>query len=142
MDCRPNTRRIGSIAKGRVDEHRSDRRAEAADGRLDIVDDSPALKAFRGSGQIEVRMGDVNYDVTETAAEMIKEGTLPRPKRTVRFLWVLEISGTRAYLTKHPELGQHVVASISTDMVGANQTINHNSLHLNQTMYSIPSVRQ
>ena len=61
-------------------------------------------------------------------------------KRTVRFLWVPEISGTRAYLQKHPELGQHVVASISTDMVGANQTINHNSLHLNQTMYSIPSV--
>jgi hypothetical protein len=25
-------------------------------------------------------------------------------------------------------------------MVGANQTINHNSLHLNQTMYSIPSI--
>ena len=72
--------------------------------------------------------------------EMIKDGTLAKPKRTVRFLWVPEISGTRAYLTKHPELGQHVVASISTDMVGANQTINHNSLHLNQTMYSIPSV--
>ncbi len=72
--------------------------------------------------------------------EMIRDGTLPKPKRTVRFLWVPEISGTRAYLTKHPELGQHVVASISTDMVGANQTINHNSLHLNQTMYSIPSV--
>lgn len=72
--------------------------------------------------------------------EMIKDGTLPHPKRTVRFLWVPEISGTRAYLQKHPELGRHVVASISTDMVGANQTINHNSLHLNQTMYSIPSV--
>ena len=72
--------------------------------------------------------------------EMIKDGTLPRPKRTVRFLWVPEISGTTAYLRAHPELGQHVVASISTDMVGANQTINHNSLHLNQTMYSIPSV--
>jgi aminopeptidase YwaD len=72
--------------------------------------------------------------------EMIKSGTLPTPKRTVRFLWVPEITGTRAYLQKHPELGRHVVASISTDMVGANQTINHNSLHLNQTMYSIPSV--
>jgi hypothetical protein len=72
--------------------------------------------------------------------EMIKDGTLPKPKRTVRFLWVPEISGTRAYLTAHPELGQHVVASVSTDMVGANQTINHNSLHLNQTMYSIPSI--
>ena len=54
--------------------------------------------------------------------EMIKDGTLPKPKRTVRFLWVPEITGTRAYLQKHPELGQHVVASISTDMVGANQT--------------------
>jgi len=61
--------------------------------------------------------------------EMIKDGTLPKPKRTVRFLWVPEISGTRAYLTAHPDKGQHVVASISTDMVGANQT-----------MYSIPSV--
>src|SRR4051812_2863245 len=72
--------------------------------------------------------------------ELIRNGTLPRPRRTVRFLWLPEITGTRAYLRQHPELGQHVVASISTDMVGANQTINHNSLHLNQTMYSIPSV--
>jgi hypothetical protein len=72
--------------------------------------------------------------------EMIKDGTLPKPKRTVRFLWVPEISGTTAYLRAHPELGEHVVASVSTDMVGANQTINHNSLHLNQTMYSIPSI--
>ena len=30
--------------------------------------------------------------------EMIKDGTLPKPKRTVRFLWVPEISGTTAYL--------------------------------------------
>lgn len=72
--------------------------------------------------------------------EMIKDGTLPKPKRTVRFLWVPEISGTTAYLRAHPDLGEHVVASVSTDMVGANQTINHNSLHLNQTMYSIPSI--
>ena len=72
--------------------------------------------------------------------EMIKDGTLPKPKRTVRFLWVPEIQRHAAYLREHPELGQHVVALISTDMVGANQTINHNSLHLNQTMYSIPSV--
>jgi Peptidase family M28/PA domain len=71
---------------------------------------------------------------------MINDGTLPKPKRTVRFLWVPEISGTRAYLKAHPDLAAHAVASVSTDMVGANQTINHNSLHLNQTMYSIPSV--
>jgi aminopeptidase YwaD len=72
--------------------------------------------------------------------QMIKEGLLPRPRRTVRFLWIPEISGTRAYLQAHPDLAAHAVASVSTDMVGANQTINHNSLHLNQTPYSIPSV--
>jgi hypothetical protein len=72
--------------------------------------------------------------------DLIRTGELPHPRRTVRFLWVPEITGTRAYLRQHPELGAHVVASISTDMVGANQTINHNSLHLNQTMYSIPNV--
>ncbi len=72
--------------------------------------------------------------------DLIRTGELPTPRRTVRFLWVPEISGTRAYLQSHPDLGPRVVASISTDMVGANQTINHNSLHLNQTMYSIPNV--
>ena len=71
---------------------------------------------------------------------MIKEGILPRPRRTVRFLWIPEIAGTRAYLKAHPDLAAHAIASVSTDMVGANQTLNHNSLHLNQTMYSIPSV--
>ena len=71
---------------------------------------------------------------------MINEGLLPKPRRTVRFLWVPEISGTRAYLKAHPDLAARAVASISTDMVGANQSVNHNSLHLNQTMYSIPSV--
>jgi hypothetical protein len=71
---------------------------------------------------------------------MISEGLLPKPRRTVRFLWVPEISGTRAYLKAHPDLAARAVASISTDMVGANQSVNHNSLHLNQTMYSIPSV--
>jgi peptidase M28-like protein len=71
---------------------------------------------------------------------MINEGLLPKPRRTVRFLWIPEITGTRAYLKAHPDLAARAVASISTDMVGANQSINHNSLHLNQTMYSIPSV--
>ena len=66
------------------------------------------------------------------AAEAEADGAFPVGAR--------RSAGTRAYLRQHPELGQHVVASISTDMVGANQTINHNSLHLNQTMYSIPSV--
>ena len=35
---------------------------------------------------------------------LINAGMLPKPKRTVRFLWVPEISGTRAYLKAHTDL--------------------------------------
>lgn len=71
--------------------------------------------------------------------KMIGEGALPKPKRTVRFLWVPEISGSRAYLNAHPEHAAHVLAAVDMDMVGADQSKNHNSLHLNLTPASLPS---
>lgn len=70
---------------------------------------------------------------------MVNAGTLPKPKRTVRFLWVPEIQGSRAYLNAHPEHAAHVLAAVDMDMVGADQSKNHNSLHLNTTPASMPS---
>ena len=74
-----------------------------------------------------------------TWIKLIREGVLPKPKRTVRFLWVPEISGTRAYIQAHPDHPAHVLAAVDMDMVGADQTKNHNSLHLNLTPASLPS---
>ena len=34
----------------------------------------------------------------------VRRGTLPRPRRTIRFLWLPEITGSQAYLVRHPEL--------------------------------------
>ena len=31
---------------------------------------------------------------------LVAEGKLPKPKRTIHFLWVPEISGTKAWLTR------------------------------------------
>jgi len=71
--------------------------------------------------------------------KLINEGVLPKPKRTVRFIWVPEISGSRAYIQGHPDHPAHVLAAVDMDMVGADQTKNHNSLHLNTTPASLPS---
>ena len=71
--------------------------------------------------------------------KLIRDGVLPQPRRTVRFIWVPEISGTRAYINAHPDHPKKVLAAVDMDMVGADQTKNHNSLHLNMTPASLPS---
>jgi peptidase M28-like protein len=71
--------------------------------------------------------------------KLIKDGVLSRPKRTVRFMWVPEIEGTRAYLARYPDYAGRVLAAVNMDMVGADQTRNRNSLHLNTTPYSLPT---
>ncbi len=71
--------------------------------------------------------------------KLINDGVLPRPRRTVRFLWIPEIQGTRAYLQRFPEEAKRMVAAISMDMVGEDVGKNRNSLHLMRTLYSTPS---
>lgn len=78
----------------------------------------------------------VALEVARAWTKLIAEGTLPRPRRTVRFLWIPEIQGTRAYLQRYPEEAKRMVAAISMDMVGEDVTKNHNSLHLMRTPYS------
>jgi hypothetical protein len=71
--------------------------------------------------------------------KLINEGIVPHPRRTIRFLWVPEISGSRAYLMRHPEIAARALAAINMDAVSADQSKNRNSLHLNTTPYSLPS---
>jgi aminopeptidase YwaD len=76
-------------------------------------------------------------EVARAWKKLIDDGVLPRPRRTVRFLWIPEIQGTRAYLERYPEEAKNMVAAISMDMVGEDVTKNHNSLHLMRTPYSV-----
>jgi hypothetical protein len=78
-------------------------------------------------------------EVGRAWVKLIHDGVLPRPKRTVRFLWIPEIQGTRAYLERFPEETKRMVAAISMDMVGEDVTKNRNSLHLFRTPYSVNS---
>ena len=48
--------------------------------------------------------------------KLINEGKLPRPKRTINFQFVPEISGTNAYLTAHPEKEKAIIGTLNFDM--------------------------
>jgi aminopeptidase YwaD len=80
--------------------------------------------------------------ILETARvinKLIKEGKIPAPKRSIRFLWVDEGAGTLGYIKKHPELVKRLFANINEDMVGEGLIKNLSSFHLTTTPYSLPS---
>jgi len=58
----------------------------------------------------------LTLEVGRTYIKLIKEGKLPRPKRTINFQWVPEISGTREYLTAHPEKAKAIIGTLNFDM--------------------------
>jgi aminopeptidase-like protein len=66
-------------------------------------------------------------EAARTLQGLIEQGKLPKPKRSIRFLWMPEMSGTYAYLAqRESELGR-MVAGVNMDMVGENQEECHSS---------------
>ncbi len=86
--------------------------------------------------------GSGNAAELETAlvlGELIREGKLPKPRRTLRFLWVTEMSGSYAWLSAHEkELGR-IITGINMDMVGGDEKICGNSLLIESPADSCPS---
>ena len=57
-------------------------------------------------------------EVARTLQKLIDEGKLPRPARTLRFIWPPEIEGTTTLLNARPDLVRRIKAVIHMDMVG------------------------
>ena len=70
----------------------------------------------------------------------ISDGALPAPRRTIRFLWLPEISGSQAWLISHPDLARKLRAGIHLDMVGGRPEVTHAQLHLSRTAGSLPHI--
>jgi aminopeptidase YwaD len=84
-------------------------------------------------------------DMARALKELIDSGRLPRPKRSIRFLWVPEWNGTMPYIDAHPELvgpalGGKFLANLNLDMVGENLELLHSMLIVTRTPSSLPSV--
>jgi len=70
---------------------------------------------------------------------LVDSGQLPRPKRTLRFVWGPEVEGTMAFLASHPEIKQRFRANIHMDMVGGDPFKNKAVFHVTGTPWSLPS---
>lgn len=70
---------------------------------------------------------------------LINSGRLPRPRRTIRFIWPPEIAGTMCYFSRHPDIVKKMRAAIHMDMVGGNYQITKSILHITRTPASLPS---
>ena len=56
-------------------------------------------------------------ETARTLNALVREGILPRPSRTIRFLWPAEIEGSIMYLSSHADVSR-IKANIHMDMVG------------------------
>ena len=58
----------------------------------------------------------VSLEFGRALIKLIADGKLPKPKRDIYFLWVPEISGSRAWLNQHPDIKARLVANLNFDM--------------------------
>jgi hypothetical protein len=79
-------------------------------------------------------------EVGRALAAATRRGTLTRPRRTIRFLWLPEITGSQAYLVRHPELVKAFVAGVHMDMVGGLLWTTKGTFHLSRTAETLPHV--
>ncbi len=59
-------------------------------------------------------------EIARTLTHLIETGQLPRPLRTIRFLWVPEYSGSWAWFSRHLDDPVKRIANLNYDMVGEN----------------------
>jgi aminopeptidase YwaD len=76
-------------------------------------------------------------EVARTLNTLIKEGILPRPSRTIRFLWPAEIEGSIMYLAEHDDPSR-IKANIHMDMVGG-APVTKSVFRISGGPYSVPS---
>jgi aminopeptidase YwaD len=80
--------------------------------------------------------------ILETARvlqKLVDDGKIPPLKRSVRFLFVPEISGTQAYIRKYPDIAKRFFANINEDMVGEGLIKNQSMFELVQAPWYMGS---
>jgi aminopeptidase YwaD len=78
-------------------------------------------------------------EVARLLNSLITRGLLPRPRRTIRFMWGPEHYGITNHFHRHLQDLEHVLAMINVDMIGFNQQTARAVLHLTRSPDSNPS---
>ena len=78
-------------------------------------------------------------EIARSLNRLIGSGALPRPRRTIRFLWPCEIECTIALLNARPEFARRTLATIHLDMIGGDTEITGSILRVEGSPPSLPS---
>lgn len=109
------------------------------------TDQEVAISGHLYEGVIKQGANDDNSGVALTLEigrayiKLIKEGKLPRPRRTINFLWVPEFSGTNAWLDAHPEQASRIIGNLNFDMEGIRVADSRSYWVLQRTPDTFPS---
>ena len=77
-------------------------------------------------------------EVARTLQKLIDTHALPRPARTIRFVWPAEMEGTLALLNGKPEMVPNILAVVHMDMVGGNEATK-SIFHVTRAPASLPT---
>jgi hypothetical protein len=84
------------------------------------------------TGHLQEEQHSANDDASGVASvleigrafvKLIRDGQLPRPRRTIRFWWTTENDSERRYFADHPDKIPTLWVDINQDMVGADQSL-------------------
>ena len=78
-------------------------------------------------------------EVAHVLTTLIAQGKLPRPVRTIRFMWGPEHYGITEHFRGHPDDVSRIEAMVNVDMIGYSQSRAGAVFHLYRTPWSHPS---
>ncbi|MEJ2750778.1 MAG: DUF4910 domain-containing protein [Anaerolineae bacterium] len=124
----------GLLKKGRV-KVRADIQAELYDGEIEVV--TAVIPGTTHPNEQTILVSHLchpqpsandngsgvaaNLEAARTLKQLIDSGQLPPPQRSIRFLWMPEMTGSFAYLSRHEADIPGMIAGLNLDMVGADQ---------------------
>ncbi|HMD36743.1 MAG TPA: M28 family peptidase, partial [Vicinamibacterales bacterium] len=146
---------VARLARGEKVSVRSMIRAETEPGELEMVHATIAgdprstedviVSGHLYEGYLKQGANDDNsgcaltLEVGRAYIKLVQEGKLPKPRHTIHFLWVPEISGTNAWLNAHPDIAKRVYADLNFDMEGIRLTQSRSYWILQRTPDTFPS---
>jgi hypothetical protein len=105
----------------------------------EIIFSAHLFEGYTKQGANDNKSGSAGIlEVARVLHTLINEGRLPKPKRTIRFLWGPEFSGTGPWVKANKDLMEKTLCNINMDMVGEWLSLNKAFMCLMRTTYGNP----
>lgn len=108
--------------------------SEADEG--EIIISAHLYEGFTNEGANDNISGAATIlEVARVLNKMVADGKIPRPRRTIRFIWVPEFSGTIPWVLAHKDIMMKTLCNINLDMVGLSLSKYKSTFNLHRTTY-------